>query len=213
MVYKQSEEPCREEKYAVRAARLRRFPSFEAEVPLPPKAARSLATRPRASRVNSAPCGTSAAPGGSSEAAGASWTEFRLEEGSRVYLQASQVTPDLASAWVHGTAPWPRVCTLSLDSVERERTRTPADAPGPAANAQMMERVRADVAAWAAEAAEREQREIVAKLFAAAGANAQKAENHAEVPLADALRRERAWSAALEQALLRAGVAPPPREP
>ena len=196
----------------MRAARLRRFPSFEAEVPMPPKAARSLTTRPRAPRVNSAPCGTSAAPGGSSEAAGGSWTEFRLEDGCRVYLQASQVTPDLASAWVQGTAPWPRVCSLSLDSVERERMDTPADAPGPAVDAKMMERVHADVAAWAAELAEREQREIVAKLFAAAGADAQMAESHAEMPLADALRRERAWSAALEQALVRAGVAPPARQ-
>lgn len=129
------------------------------------------------------------------------WTPFRLRCGTIIYLDAGDVTPEMAAAWCEGTQPWPLMCSLSLDAGPRMQGHLPRHMPGPELHdGMMLAQAKLEIRAWVVERLAEEQ------------------VNAITAPVVDedevcVLRRQldaaRAWAARLENALHAAGVALP----
>ena len=82
------------------------------------------------------------------------WTQFRMACGTLVYVHAGDITPALALAWTTGEAPWPALCALSLDAIPRAAGRLHGHMPGPELGDEATAAARAEIGAWAEQAAE-----------------------------------------------------------
>ena len=126
------------------------------------------------------------------------WTQFRMACGTLVYVHAGDITPALALAWTTGEAPWPALCALSLDAIPRAAGRLHGHMPGPELGDEATAAARAEIGAWAEQAAEDNGQ--------LRGEPMEEEADEEVCQLRRQLEAARAWAARLELALAAAGV-------
>lgn len=161
---------------------------------------------------------------------------FRLASGDVVFVRCgappagAAPSPRDVARCAAGEAAWPAVHALEVSRALRHASLLPSTSPGPEMVGARLTAARAEMASWAEEQLRLERDAEEAEEASAGGGAAQEAPadggagaDAAAAGLAaaaacarlaearEALRRERAWAAALEDALRQAGVAFPPR--